>query len=307
MNNLRKLLEMIRFSHTIFALPFALLAAVMAWVAPVPENFNVGFSWLHLVGILVCMVGARSAAMAFNRLTDRFIDAENPRTKNRHLPAGQLSVSQVVMFTVASSLVFVVGTCFFLPNYVPLVISLPVLGVLLGYSYTKRFTSLAHFWLGLALMLAPICTWLAIRGLIVVDNPADLAPAVVLGLAVLFWVSGFDIIYACQDYEFDRDAKLNSIPVRLGVSGALRLAAICHALMIAMLALLPVLHFWAGPDLQLGWFYWGTILSVAVLLAYEHSLVKPDDLTRVNIAFFNVNAVVSMGLFVATSLDLLVI
>ena len=307
MKNLRKILEMIRFSHTIFALPFALLAAVMAWVAPVPGNFEIGFSWLHLVGILVCMVGARSAAMAFNRLTDRFIDAENPRTKNRHLPAGKLSVSQVVMFTIFSSLIFVAGTCFFLPNYVPLVVSLPVLGVLLGYSYTKRFTSLAHFWLGLALMLAPICTWLAIRGLIVVDNPADLAPAVVLGLAVLFWVSGFDIIYGCQDYEFDRDAKLNSIPVRLGISGALRLAAICHALMIAMLALLPVLHFWVGPDLQLGWFYWGTILSVAALLAYEHSLVQPDDLTRVNIAFFNVNAIVSMGLFVATSLDLLVI
>jgi 4-hydroxybenzoate polyprenyltransferase len=245
--------------------------------------------------------------MAFNRLVDRFIDAKNPRTKNRHLPAGQLSVSQVVMFTIAASLIFVAGTCFFLPNYVPLVVSLPVLGVLLGYSYTKRFTSLAHFWLGLALMLAPVCTWLAIRGLVVVDNPADLAPAVVLGLAVLFWVSGFDIIYACQDYEFDREAKLNSIPVRLGVSGALRLAAICHAFMIAMLVLLPLLHFWLGPKLELGWLYWVTVLAVAVLLAYEHSLVKPDDLTRVNIAFFNVNAVVSIGLFVATSLDLLVI
>jgi 4-hydroxybenzoate polyprenyltransferase len=124
---------------------------------------------------------------------------------------------------------------------------------------------------------------------------------------VLFWVSGFDIIYACQDYEFDRDANLNSIPVRLGVPGALRLAAICHAFMIAMLVLLPLLHYWVGPNLDLGWFYWGTISAVAVLLAYEHSLVKPDDLTRVNIAFFNVNAVVSMGLFVATSLDLLVI
>ena len=307
MNNLRKLLEMIRFSHTIFALPFALLAAVMAWVAPAPEGFQIGFTWLHLVGILVCMVGARSAAMAFNRLTDRYIDAENPRTKNRHLPAGQLSVAQVVIFTIVSSLIFVAGTCFFLPNYLPLLVSIPVLIVLLGYSYTKRFTSLAHFWLGLALMLAPICTWLAIRGLVVVDNPADLAPAVVLGLAVLFWVAGFDIIYACQDFEFDRDAKLKSVPVRLGVTGALRLAMICHALMVAMLILLPVLHYWVGPNLELGWFYWGTVLSVAVLLAYEHSLVKPDDLTRVNIAFFNVNAVVSMGLFLATTLDLLVI
>ncbi len=232
---------------------------------------------------------------------------KNPRTENRHLPSGELSVSQVIAFTIAASLVFVAGTCFFLPNYVPLVIALPVLGVLLGYSYTKRFTSLAHFWLGVALMLAPICVWLAVRGLVVVADPADLIPAVVLGLAVLFWVSGFDIIYACQDYEFDRGANLNSVPVRLGVPGALRLAAVCHAIMVAMLVLLPILDAWWGPNLELGWIYWMTVLAVAVLLIYEHSLVKADDLTRVNIAFFNVNAIVSIGLFVATALDLLVI
>ncbi len=245
--------------------------------------------------------------MAFNRLADRAIDAKNPRTQNRHLPAGELSVASVVLFTIVSTLVFLAGTCFFLPNYLPLLVSIPVLGVLFGYSYTKRFTSLAHFWLGLALMLAPICAWLAIRGLIVIADPTDLAPALVLGLAVLAWVSGFDMIYACQDYDYDREANLNSIPVRLGISGALRLAAICHAGMIGLLILLPLLHFWVGPDLGLGWIYWLTVLAVAVLLVYEHSLVSPDDLTRVNIAFFNVNAVVSIGLFVAAALDLLVI
>jgi 4-hydroxybenzoate polyprenyltransferase len=302
----KKLLEMIRFSHTIFALPFALLAAVMAWAAPAPEG-DVGFRWLHLVGILVCMVGARSAAMAFNRLADREIDAENPRTAKRHLPAGELSVASVVAFTIASSAIFIAGTCFFLPNYLPLAVSLPVLGVLFGYSYTKRFTSLAHFWLGVALMLSPICVWLALRGLVVIANPLDVMPAVVLGLAVLFWVAGFDMIYACQDFEYDRDKELKSIPVRLGINGALRLAAICHAIMIGLLVALPLVERWGGPELGLGWLYWVTVGGVAVLLIYEHSLVRPDDLNRVNVAFFNVNAIVSIALFVAGTIDLLVI
>ena len=297
---------MIRFSHTIFALPFALLAAVMAWAAPATTG-AVGFNWIHLVGILVCMVGARSAAMAFNRLVDRFIDAENPRTAKRHLPAGDLSVGSVVWFTIASSLIFLAGTCFFLPNYLPLAVSIPVLFVLLGYSYTKRFTSLAHFWLGMALMLAPICAWLGVRGLEVIENPLDVLPAVVLGLAVMFWVSGFDMIYACQDFEYDRDNKLNSIPVRLGVAGALRLAAICHVIMIALLVMIPLTHFVGGPDLGLGWIYWVAVLLTTGLLIYEHLLVRPDDLTRVNLAFFNVNAIVSIGLFVAGTIDLLVI
>jgi len=305
-DKVKKLLELIRFSHTIFALPFALLAAVMAWAAPATTG-TVGFNWIHLVGILVCMVGARSAAMAFNRLVDRFIDAQNPRTAKRHLPSGDLSVGSVVWFTIASSLVFMVGTCFFLPNYLPLAVSIPVLFVLLGYSYTKRFTSLAHFWLGMALMLAPICAWLGVRGLEVIENPLDVLPAGVLGLAVMFWVSGFDMIYACQDFEYDRDNKLNSIPVRLGVAGALRLAAICHVIMIALLVMIPLTHFVGGPRLGFGWVYWIAVLLTTGLLAYEHSLVRPDDLTRVNLAFFNVNAVVSIGLFVAGALDLLVI
>lgn len=302
---IKDLLEMIRFSHTIFALPFALLAAVMAWTAPAEQE--IGFRWVHFLGILICMVGARSAAMAFNRLVDRQIDASNPRTEGRHIPAGKLSVATVTLFTIASLALFIVGTLCFLPNYLPLAISLPVLTVLLGYSYAKRFTSLAHFWLGLALMLAPICAWIAIRGNEVIANPADLLPAFALGLAVLFWVAGFDMIYACQDYEFDRQAQLNSIPVRLGISGALRLAAVCHLLMMMMLIALPLLQHWAGPSLNLGFPYWLTILAVGMLLIYEHSLVKPDDLTRVNIAFFNVNAIVSIGLFVVATIDLLVI
>lgn len=296
---------MIRFSHTIFALPFALLAAVMAWVAPVTGDAKIEFNWLHLVAIIICMVGARSAAMAFNRLVDRFIDAENPRTAGRHLPAGKLSVRSVWLFTVVSSLVFFLGNALFLPNYLPLVLAVPVLLILFGYSYTKRFTALAHFWLGLALMLAPICAWIAIRGLVVIENPEDLAPAVVLGMAVLFWVAGFDMIYACQDYDYDVEKKLNSIPVMLGIGGALKLAAVCHAIMLGLLVLLPLLGQWCGPALGLGYVYGLAVLAVAGLLIYEHSLVRADDLTRVNIAFFNVNSVVSIGLFVAGTIDLL--
>ncbi len=301
------MLEMIRFSHTVFALPFVLLAAVMAWVAATPESLEVGFKSVHLLGIIVCMVGARSAAMAFNRLVDRKIDADNPRTAERHLPAGKLSVSSVVSFTVISTLVYLVGTLFFLPNILPLVVALPVLAILFAYSYTKRFTSLAHFWLGLALMLAPLCAWIAVRGEIVMADPSDMVPAIVLGLAVMFWVAGFDMIYACQDHEYDVQTRLKSIPVALGVSGALNLATVCHAVMIGLLFLLPGLHSRIGPETGLGPVYIVGVMAVMLLLVYEHRLVRPDDLTRVNAAFFNVNAVVSIGLFVVAAVDLLVI
>lgn len=296
---------MIRFSHTIFALPFALLAAVMAWAAPVGGDAAIDFRWVHLVAIVVCMVGARSAAMAFNRLVDRSIDGENPRTAGRHLPAGKLTVRSVWLFTLVSSLVFFAGNAMFLPNYLPLVLSVPVLLILLGYSYAKRFTALAHFWLGVALMLAPVCAWIAIRGLIVIESPEDVAPAMILGLAVLFWVAGFDMIYACQDFEYDREKKLNSVPVMLGIKGALRLAAVCHGVMLVMLVLLPMLSRWCGPDLGLGWVYGTAVVVVAGLLVYEHWIVSEEDLTRVNIAFFNVNSVVSLGLLGAGMIDLL--
>ena len=298
----RHLLEMIRFSHTLFALPFAMLAAVMAWTTPIAGSGDAPpFRWLHLLGILVCMIGARSAAMAFNRLADRKIDAENPRTKTRHLPAGLLSTTSAVLFTALSAAIFIGGTLLFLPNRLPLYLALPVLLFLLGYSYAKRFTSLAHFWLGAALMLAPISAWIAIRGQLLLDQPADLLPAVVLGAAVLAWVSGFDIIYACQDAEFDRRARLRSVPSLLGIVGSLRLAALCHVVTLLLLAALP----WLCPQVRLGWFYGLGVAAVAALLVYEHALVRPDDLTRVNVAFFNVNAIISIGLFVVGAIDLL--
>jgi 4-hydroxybenzoate polyprenyltransferase len=288
-------LELIRFSHTIFALPFALLAAVMAWRLP----SALGVRWQEVIGILACMVTARSFAMATNRLADRDLDAANPRTAGRHLPAGILSLPQVALFTAACALGFVASTVLFLPNRLPLYLSIPVLAFLAGYSYAKRFTSLAHFWLGAALALSPIAAWIAIRGEQVTMNPADLLPAIVLGGVVLTWVAGFDIIYACQDLDSDRRAKLHSIPVKLGISGALRLAAACHLLTIVLLACLPLVY-------PFGWIYWVGVAAVAVLLIYEHLLVRPDDLSRVNAAFFNVNAVISIGLFAVGTLDLMV-
>ncbi len=293
---LRHILEMIRFSHTLFALPFALLAAVMAW--NVTDELSAARVSRELLGIVLCMVTARSAAMAFNRIADWRFDADNPRTKMRHIPAGTLSVASVVAFAVACSIGFVLATLIFLPNRLPLYLSVPVLAFLMAYSLSKRFTSAAHFWLGAALMLAPISAWIAIRGDAVLADPADLLPAVVLGAAVMLWVAGFDIIYACQDYAYDREVGLHSVPTRLGVAGALKLAAVCHLGMVLLLAALP----WVYPEL--GWIYGVGIAAVAALLAYEHWLVRPDDLTRVNVAFFQVNAVVSLGLFVVGSLDL---
>lgn len=298
---LRHVLEMIRFSHTLFALPFALLAALMAWTARTPGGSRSEFRWLHLAGILLCMVCARSAAMAFNRIADRRLDAANPRTRNRHLPAGLLRVRSVAGLTLACSIGFVAATLLFWPNPLPLWLSVPVLAFLLGYSYAKRFTMLAHFWLGAALMLAPVCTWIAVRGELVLAEPADLVPSVLLGLAVLLWVAGFDILYACQDVDFDRAAGLHSIPARLGVPAALRLAASCHAGMIGALAALPPL----APQLPLGPVYWCGIGGVAILLVYEHSIVRPNDLSRVNVAFFHVNWIISLALLLIGAIEML--
>ena len=306
LENIKKILEMIRFSHTLFALPFAMLAAVMAWTAPLSKGNTVAFRWFDLLGILLCMVFARSAAMAFNRVADRKIDAENPRTKGRHIPSGALSLNSVVLFTLVTSMGFIASTLIFLPNRLPLFLSVPVLLVLFVYSLTKRFTSLAHFWLGLSLMLAPLAAWIAIRGEFITQNPNDLITPGVLSLAVLFWVSGFDIIYACQDFEFDKEAKLKSVPVRYGIAGALRIAAISHAIMVLTLCGLPFAEYAGGPSLSLGVIYWMGIVVLATLLIYEHSLVRPDDLDRVNMAFFNVNAIVSVGLFCVVTVDLFV-
>lgn len=277
----RPYLELVRFSHTVFALPFALLSAALAWA---DERFR----WLDLVGIVLGMVAARSAAMAFNRLVDRRFDAANPRTAGRHLPAGTLSVPAVTLFTIATSALFVASTALFLvrepANPWPLILSGPVLVFLLGYSLTKRFTSLAHFWLGAALALAPVAAWVAVRGV------ADLEVPAVLGAAVLVWVAGFDILYSCQDADFDRAAGLHSVPARLGVRGALRVAAACHAVMFALLVVLGFVSPRLGP------IYLAGLAPVAVLLIWQHRLVSPTDLSRVNVAFFRLNAVISFGL-----------
>lgn len=291
LRHVRLLLELIRFSHTVFALPFALLSATLAWqVEP--------FRWLDLLGILLAMIFARSAAMAFNRLVDRHYDAVNPRTANRHLPAGTLTVQVVVAFTVFTSLGFIASTAIFAlrepANWWPLGLSLPVLIFVFGYSLAKRFTFLVHFWLGTALMLAPIAAWIAIRG------PVEMTVPLLLGGAVAFWVAGFDILYACQDRDFDRAAGLQSVPARLGLMTSLRLAAFCHAVMYGLLIGLGL----ASP--ALGGVYFAGLILVGVLLIYEHRLVRPNDLSRVNQAFFQVNGVISIGILMLVLIQLAV-
>jgi 4-hydroxybenzoate polyprenyltransferase len=286
-------LSMIRFSHPIFALPFALSSAALAWKS------QGHFSWLDIIGIILCMVFARSAAMAINRLADRKIDAANPRTAMRHLPTGLLSSQAVTLFFLTCSVGFVASALVFIwssDNYWPLYLSIPVLVFVCGYSFTKRFTYLSHFWLGASLTLGPIGAWIAIRGL------AEMATPMVLGLAVLFWVAGFDIFYACQDYEFDRQAHLKSIPAHFGIVASLRIALICHFLMVVLLFGL----YWIAQPL-LGPIYLTGIAAVAVLLIYEHWLVRPDDLSRVNKAFFQVNGIISVGLFVVVLVQVLVV
>ncbi len=279
---LRLLLELIRFSHTIFALPFALLSAVLAWRGQTVR-------WQELVGILLCMLFARSAAMAFNRLVDRDIDAENPRTAGRHIPAGLISVRAVTIFTLLTSLAFIASTLLFLPNRWPLYLAVPVLLFLLGYSYAKRFTIWCHYWLSTALMLSPLAAWIAIRGSL------SLEP-ILLGAVVFFWVGGFDIIYACQDVHFDQDKRLSSIPSRWGIKKALRFAMFSHFMTIVCLFSL-----WYVAALGIPFLI--AVLAVAGLLIYEHLLVNPDDLGRVNLAFFHVNAVISIGLFFVGLID----
>jgi 4-hydroxybenzoate polyprenyltransferase len=298
-SRVRLLLELIRFSHALFALPFALTSAALAW----KTKWGGGpVAWgefgLDLLGILLCMVCARSAAMAFNRLADQPFDAANPRTAGRHLPAGLLSRSAVWLFTLLCAAGFVAATLVFVlasGNWWPFYLAVPALLVIGAYSYTKRFTFLSHFWLGASLLLAPVGAWVAIRGM------QALAAPLILGLAVLFWVAGFDILYACQDVDFDRRAKLQSVPARLGVATSLRIAMLCH---LVMVGLLVALWWAAAPHLRL--IYLAGVAAVALLLAYEHWLVRPDDLGRVNRAFFQVNAVVSVGLFAVVLLQLVV-
>ena len=284
LKSLKITLEMIKIEHTLFALPFAFLGAVLA-ARGLPSVWQI-------LWIVVAMVGARSAAMAFNRLADKNIDAANPRTAMRAIPAGLLSANFVALFTVASSVLFFIAA--YELNQLTLLLSPIALASVLLYSYTKRFTSLSHIVLGWCLSIAPTGAWIAVRGAI--DSPVP----VLLSLAVMFWTAGFDIIYACQDYEFDMKAKLNSIPQKFGIANALWVARILH---LGMFAALLAVYYLTG----LHWIGLLGILATAVLLIYQHSIVKANDLSRLNAAFFTTNAFVSIILFLTVAADILLL
>lgn len=274
--------RLIRFSHTVFALPFALASVTLAWPSH-PVTLR------SLFWILIAMIGARSAAMAFNRLVDRKLDALNPRTEQWELPQGTVKVWEAVILTVTSSAVFVYAA--YQLNFVCFVLSPVALAIVFFYSLTKRFTWASHLFLGLALSLAPMGAWLAVSG-----SPIDileLATPFFLGLAVLFWLAGFDIIYSLQDYAFDRKQGLHSIPVRFGVAGALRFSSFFHICTVAFLTAV-------GLSAQMGIIYWLGFSIIAIILFWEHRLVTPTDLSRINRAFFDFNAYVSVGYFLTT-------
>ena len=277
------MLEMIKFEHTLFALPFAFMGMILA-----AEGWP---SWPTFGWIVMAMVGARSAAMAFNRWADRRFDAANPRTADRALPAGQVSSGFVVAFTLVSCALLVLAA--WQLNPLALALSPLALLILLGYSFTKRFTSLAHLALGLALSGAPLGAWIAVRG------DVTLTPLVLAG-AVLCWVAGFDVLYALQDVEFDRQAGLYSIPVRFGETGALVISTTLHLVMIVLLAMLPGTY---PPGL--GTFYWVGVAGCLALLFFQHWIVRPGDLSRLNAAFFQTNGFLSVWLFAWTCLDIL--
>jgi 4-hydroxybenzoate polyprenyltransferase len=272
-------LEAIKFEHTIFALPFALMGLVYA-AEGVPDARTLGW-------ILVAMVGARTAAMAFNRIVDRTIDALNPRTRQRALPAGLLTVRQMATLMEGAIVAFVYAA--WQLNWLCFWLSPVALAIILGYSYSKRFTPLSHYWLGLSLGIAPSATWIAVRGTLEL-------PPILLTLAVALWVAGFDILYSLQDYEFDKQYGLRSLPETLGKAQAIAVSRLSHLLCIGLFAL-------AGYTLQVGWLYYVGVAFAALMLAYEQSLVKPDDLSKLDLAFFTMNGYVSIGLFLFSLLE----
>jgi 4-hydroxybenzoate polyprenyltransferase len=278
--------RLVRFSHTIFALPFALASVALAWPSH-PVTLKTLF-W-----ILVAMVGARTAAMGFNRLVDRKFDALNPRTRMWELPQGKVGIWGAVILTLVSSLVFVYAA--YQLNFVCFVLAPVALAIVFFYSFTKRFTWASHLFLGLALSLAPMGAWLAVSG-----SPIDLdelKTPLFLGLAVLFWLAGFDVIYSLQDYEFDRREGLHSIPARFGIPGALRFSGLFHLGTVLFLAMV-------GLSARLGVVYWSGFLVVSAILFWEHRIVRSDDLSHINRAFFDFNAYVSVGYLLAIIVDL---
>ena len=282
---LRLTLEMIKFEHSVFALPFALTGALLAFRQ---SGFDSPGIWRQLLWIVVAMVAARSAAMAFNRWADADLDAENPRTRNRAIPAGLLTRKFVLGFICAAVLVFLLAAAEL--NRLTLELAPLALAVVFFYSYTKRFTTFSHLVLGLSLGIAPAAAWIAVRG--------SLDPRILLlTAAVMFWTAGFDVIYSCQDYDFDREEGLWSVPRALGIAAALRVAKLLHVSMVGcLLALVYTLH--VGALALAG------VAAIVVLLIYEHSLVKPTDLSRVNAAFFTMNGYVSVLFFLFWAADI---
>lgn len=283
--------EMIRFSHSIFALPFALMATFLAGRSMPHGRPAAG----QLGLIILCMVAARSFAMTFNRLADARIDARNPRTADRPLPSGRITSAQALVFLLAAGAFFLLGCTGFWWGYGnpwPIALALPTLVLIAVYSFAKRFTSGAHFFLGVAIGFAPPAAWIAV-------HPATLGlPALWLGLAVLFWIAGFDIIYACQDVAVDRHDGLFSLPARWGVAASLWVSRFCHLMtIIALIAL--------GASAGLGWLYAVAVALTTLLLTVEQAVVRPNDLSRVNLAFFTLNGCVSLLLGLATIADIL--
>ncbi|MGZ0053212.1 UbiA-like polyprenyltransferase [Brevibacillus gelatini] len=286
LRKLKIILEMIKFEHSLFALPFAFMGAVLGSIV-VEKAWP---TWMEIFWVTVAMVGARSAAMSLNRLIDRFIDAKNPRTATRAIPAGLISVMEVVLFIIASFVLLFIAA-YQLNELAVKLLPLAVF-VLVLYSYTKRFTWLCHFVLGVAIGFGPLGGWVATTGQ--VD-----AIGLLLFASVLFWTAGFDIIYACQDAEFDRKEGLFSLPSRFGIAGALLVARGCH-----VLTFIGLMSLYVVADLSI-WFLIGVLISGAILI-YEHTLVKPTDLSKVDVAFFNMNGILSVVMFVFTMIDLVI-
>jgi 4-hydroxybenzoate polyprenyltransferase len=275
--------RMVKFSHTVFALPFALAAVTLA-------ARGHGVTVAQIAAIVLAMVGARTTAMGFNRIIDRRIDAANPRTASRELPTGKVSLPAAASLTVASAALFLAAAAWLGPLCLQLA---PIVLVLvLGYSFTKRFTWLCHLFLGLAIGSAPAAAWIAVRGRLE-------APALWLSLAVATWIAGFDVLYALDDRNFDRKAGIHSIPARFGVLAALVLSAVLHAVSAAALLI-------AGHAAGLGWIYLAGMAVIIAMLVWEHAILRPSDLSRLNVAFFNLNGYVSVIYFAATIADVLI-